>query len=331
MRRLTGFILILLCTGLTAQSVSGELLKKQAKNCSATGNKGLPALVDCLTKGLNDDEQKVLAMAYWITDNITYDVKMFQRGSVVPNDDILRNKRGVCSDYSKLFRSMCVTAGIECYVIDGYSKGLSTRPGRLPSLPNHAWNVVFIDDEPRLLDLTWASGTVDDSKGKLRYVAGYNEKMIFTDPAAFADRHLPADPRWQFTEKPISLKRFFAEKRYAAMVEGVPPTACSVKNLANYRQLDKYGQKADYWESAHGFHPSHENLRIYVESLLNNANRLSTGVRVEENLNRAIAYCLQAHQLAEKNKDWRKRKFYMATATQGMKYAKYRMDNPGAQ
>jgi len=64
---------------------------------------------------------------------------------------------------------------------------------------------------------------------------------------------------------------------------------------------------------------------------LNNATHLSRGKRVEENLVRAAGYCQEAYRLAEQRTDWRKRKFYMSTARQGIKYAKYRMDNPNAQ
>lgn len=331
MRRLTVFILVLACACMAGQTANWNQLATQAAGCKATSNNDLPALVDCLTQGLKDDEQKVRAMAYWITDNIVYDVKMLRGGPVVPNQDILRNKRGVCSDYSKLFRSMCGLAGIECYLVDGYSKGLGYRPGRIPEKPDHAWNVVFIDDEPHLMDLTWASGGVDAANGKFKYQPRFEEKMILADPAVFIERHLPVDPRWQLTATPVTLERFITNDDYTDMKEGLSPSGVYTDSIAIFRNLDEYGQKAATWKSAHHFHPSHENVRIRVEELLNSATYLSRGERMEENLIRAAEYCQQAYRIAEQQKDWRKRKFYMDTAIQGIKYAKYRMGNPNAQ
>ena len=321
MRRLTVQLLLLITTCLAAQSPTQDDLARQAWNCQASSNKDLPDLVECLTVGLPDDKEKVHALAYWITYNIDYDVKMLRSGTIKANEDFLRNKRGVCSDYSKLFRSMCDLADIECYLIDGYSKGVGYRAGRVPEKPDHAWNVVFIDNEPNLMDLTWASGAVDASNGKLKYVSRYEEKMILADPAFFAERHLPADPRWQLTDTPITLERFIANEGYAEMTEGLSPTQSYADSLAVFRQLDEYGRKDATWRSAYHFHPSHENLRIRVEELLNNATHLSRGKRVEEDLVRAARYCQDAYRLAELRTDWRKRKFYMSTAIQGIKYA----------
>jgi len=331
MRILTLLLLLLVTACLAAQSPTQDDLAKQAWNCKASSNKDLPALVECLIAGLPDDKQKVHTLVYWITYNIAYDVKMLRSGTIKPNEDILRNKRGVCSDYSKLFRSMCDLAGIECYLVDGYSKGLGYRPGQIPEKPDHAWNVVFIDNEPYLMDLTWASGAVDASNGKLKYVSHYEEKMIMADPTVFAERHLPADPRWQLTDAPITLERFVANEDYAAMTDGLTPTQSYADSLAAFRQLDEYSRKEVTWRSAHYFHPSHENLRIRVEELLNNATHLSRGKRIEENLIRATAYCQEAYRIAEQRTDWRKRKFYMSTANQGIKYTKYRMDNPNVK
>lgn len=331
MQRLLVLVLLMASAYLTAQPVAHDDLAKQAKNCKAASNNDLPALVECLTLGLTNDEQKVRSLSYWITDNIAYDVKMLGNGTIVPNKDILRNKRGVCSDYSKLFRSMCDLAGIECYLVDGYSKGLGYSAGRVPETPDHAWNVVFIDNAPRLMDLTWASGAVDVSNGQLKYMPEYDEAMILADPKVFVERHLPADPRWQLIETPIPLERFIAKEDYAAMSEGLTPGGVYTDSLVVYRYLDEYDRKAATWRSAYNFNPSRENLRINVETLLNNATYLSIGQRKVKNLVRAIKYCQQAYWLAEQNTDWRKRKFYMSTATQGMEYAKYRIDNPNAQ
>lgn len=329
--RPTIFLLLFTSACLAAQSAPTDDLFEIAENCKAGNNNDLPALVKCLTGSLTDEEEKARALAYWITNNIAYDVKMLQGGSVVPNKNILRNKRGVCSDYSKLYRSMCDLAGLECYLIDGYNKSRNYRPGRLPDKPNHAWNVVFIDGEPRLMDLTWASGVVDATKGKLKYTPHFQEEMVLADPAIFAERHLPADPRWQLTNTPVSLERFFANEDYAAMTEGLRPSQSYTDSLEAFRQLDGYGQKAAFWQSAHYFHPTHENLRIRVETLLNNTTHLSKGKRVKKNLDRANEYCQQAYRLAEQNTAWGKRKFYMSTAKQGLKYIEYRLDNPNAQ
>jgi hypothetical protein len=331
--RLTTFLLIILIApvGLAAQYAPVDDLNKMATNCTANNNDDLPALVECLTKGLTNDEEKVRAMTYWITANIAYDVARLRGGKTVAKEDILRSKRGVCSDYSKLFRSMCTVAGIECYLVEGYSKGIGYQPGQIPAKPDHAWNVVFIEDSPHLLDLTWASGAVEATNGNFKYRPHYEEKMILADPATFAEQHLPADPRWQLTDTPVTLDRFLAHDDYAAMTAGITPSQAYADSLTAYRRLDEYARKAATWKSAHYFHPSREVLRIRVEELLNSATYLSRGKRIDKNLVRAAKYCQAAYHLAAARTDWPRRKFYMETATQGIKYVRYRMGLPPAQ
>lgn len=105
-------------------------------------------------------------------DQIEYDYEYLETG-VHANDQndtksILfgENKMAVCEGYSKVFKDLCKRAGIKCeYVVGNSRQGFSdiSKVGNY-----HAWNVVWLSDEPYLFDVTWADGG--------------NEEWLMTDP-----------------------------------------------------------------------------------------------------------------------------------------------------
>lgn len=176
----------------------------------------LNQLVFALTKNLNNDVDKTRAIYSWITDNICYDYKLFNKGKRIITfkcktkidcsvkkqefenklvEKVLRKKRGVCSGYSTLFKKMCDIAKITCLNIDGYVKTKTSHIGNSGIL-DHSWNAVIIDNQTYFLDLTWASGYCENDKnGKLTdFVKNRNDFYWFTSPEKFTIDHFPKNP-----------------------------------------------------------------------------------------------------------------------------------------
>lgn len=107
--------------------------------------------------GLASDEAKVKAIYDYITKNIKYDYNFAKTATAgyMDSERCLKNKMGICGDYSVLFATMCRAQGIPCVVIEGYV----TADGQV----YHAWNQVYYNKEWHFYDTTFdASG----GKGK---------------------------------------------------------------------------------------------------------------------------------------------------------------------
>lgn len=61
----------------------------------------------------------------------------------------LVNKSSVCDGYAKLFQYLLYRCGILCFPVSGVGQNASGEP------ENHAWNVVAVDSQYYLVDVTW--------------------------------------------------------------------------------------------------------------------------------------------------------------------------------
>ena len=174
------------------------------------------AKTDSLAKQLaalgKTDREKVRAIFRWITDNIDYNVRIFNRNKNSPGlfyeepDDsaavlpslnervaakVLYKKIAFCDGYSRLFKTLCDHAGIKSEVIHGYARTGTNYNGRFSV--NHTWNAVYLDSAWHLLDVTWASGFVSYAN---EYIRQYNDYYFLTAPYEFIHDHYPEDPQW---------------------------------------------------------------------------------------------------------------------------------------
>jgi len=163
----------------------------------------------------------------WIATNIRYDVKAFLEGSHSNKtaDVTIRRRKGVCYDYALLFKEMCASVNIECYLVNGYSKGAEFYKGSRFYRADHCWNTIYIDTTWLLADATWGSGYLekfptfyDKWKFKLFGIPYVNKKLKFVqmpvekyfNPPYDSIRltHMPLDPVWQIRERPYSIASF---------------------------------------------------------------------------------------------------------------------------
>lgn len=175
----------------------------------------LPALVIALTKDSKNEIEKANEIFKWITNNIKYDYKLFNRNKRIIEfkcknkvdceqkvinwknkniQKILCKKKAICSGYSDLFKKMCDIAGIDCIVIDGYIKNNVSQIGRMGIL-DHSWNAIIVDNEYYYLDVTWAAGyCTKKENGKLNsFVKHYNDYYWLTPIDKLSRNHFPKD------------------------------------------------------------------------------------------------------------------------------------------
>ena len=178
-----------------------------------------------LTRSFQTEDEKARVIFMWIAHNIRYDCNKYRK-PVRPNFSArskeelaekmedwrkkemaksLKGKRGVCADYSRIFKAMCDAAGLEAEIVTGDARDFY-KPYRNSQDNPHAWNAVKIDGHWRLLDATWAAGYVNPEVTKFtrRVSPGYFK----TPPAWFAQSHLPDDEKWQLLEAPVGKKSF---------------------------------------------------------------------------------------------------------------------------
>ncbi len=213
LRRVLHIIIISLSTTITLYS------QKDIKSFTIT-------IIDTLDSEYNQSKD----IYDWITSNIKYDIKKFEKfdNSLTSASEMLKKKKGVCSDYANLFKEMCMSVGIEAYIINGYSKGIDYYPGMPFLRSNHSWNAIFADSNLIICDATWGSGSLIQKPGvfnRILYLttgtAFVNNKTDF-DPTTVKDyfdiskenitnSHYPLDPKWLLSKYPISFGYFNAD------------------------------------------------------------------------------------------------------------------------
>ncbi|MEI7726705.1 MAG: transglutaminase domain-containing protein [Bacteroidota bacterium] len=174
--------------------------------------KAVPDSVEISIKTLSDyflanlftQKELIRAYYYWTANEIVYDVdNMFTfRSSDNPASliiETLRERKAVCQGYAALFHELCENAGIESYVVLGYTK----QNGIVINV-NHAWVVARIDTGWYFFDPTWASGYIMNGKFNQKFTNEY----YMVKPAVFIKTHMSFDPLWQCLYYPYSAQQF---------------------------------------------------------------------------------------------------------------------------
>jgi hypothetical protein len=177
-----------------------------------------------LTVPYTTDREKVRSIFRWITEHIAYAVRprtavsrsaavRFRPASMdsllalktvdeIVAYTVMQNRTAVCNGYARLFKALCLYAGIRAEMVTGYARGSFGNPA---FRPNHSWNAVYVDSAWRLLDVTWASGYVSFTE---EFVRHYDDSYFFPDPEQFIRSHYPEDLRWALLQNPPTLHEF---------------------------------------------------------------------------------------------------------------------------
>lgn len=172
-------------------------------------------IVRTVTANDSTDLQKVYSIFKWITSNIDYSVggrfgayfpafaSDWDREyweddttNAIPSLDkrvsaiVLKKRVAVCDGYARLFKTLCVTAGIKAEVVSGFGRANGNERN---FTTNHRWNAVFVDSSWKLLDATWAAGYINYNN---RFQRNFNSYYFLTPPEKFFNDHYPEDQRW---------------------------------------------------------------------------------------------------------------------------------------
>ncbi|TXG35367.1 transglutaminase domain-containing protein [Seonamhaeicola maritimus] len=197
-----------------------------AKQFRGASLKDLPILAHNLTSNLDTDVEKFRALYTWVCLNIKNDYsnhllnlkkrRKFQNDSISLHDwntefkeralkKLIKNKKTICTGYAYLLQELCSFAGLNCKMVHGYGRTVSSNVGQL-SIPNHSWNVVQLKEKWYLSDPTWSSGFFHYDNGS--FVAQYNDGYFLADPELFVKSHYPLNTKWILTKNQITTEDF---------------------------------------------------------------------------------------------------------------------------
>ena len=166
------------------------------------------AIANYINSTFKTDNDKIRAVFYWTATNISYDVaNMYISSSAETSENriknILKTKRGVCSDYTEIFNDLANKVGIKTVIISGYTK----QNGEIDTI-SHAWCASKINNKWYLFDPTWGSGYVNND----RFFKKIDNSYFKVNPLQYISSHIPFDYLWQFLNYPITNQEFYEGK-----------------------------------------------------------------------------------------------------------------------
>ena len=159
-RYLIFYILLLICQlkPFTLQS-QGEGFFNTADSVAGSIPAGVSRDIETLSEyflgRLSHKPDLIRAFYRWITGEISYDVANMYTPPAISDPEklireTLRSRKAVCQGYAELFHALCRSAGIETYLVTGYTK----QYGQVMPL-NHTWVVAGTDSGWYFTDPTW--------------------------------------------------------------------------------------------------------------------------------------------------------------------------------
>jgi transglutaminase/protease-like cytokinesis protein 3 len=108
---------------------------------------------------------------------------------------------------ANLFQQMCDNASVKCETIQGKAYGNFIKRYFTYFHLRHAWNSVYINNEWKLVDVTW-----DCYRAKTSAFKKDRElEWVFKNSKEFAKTHLPYNPAWQLLNDPYTKKEFWRQ------------------------------------------------------------------------------------------------------------------------
>lgn len=190
------------------------------------------ALAVQIQKDFSSDSERVRAIYTWLATNIAYDMDEYLNGERLIRfqyrtqqelqekqnaireysiTNTLNDNKAVCEGFAQTFKKVCELMGIRSLFIEGYSKVGVQDIGRNPTIGDHAWNAVKINNQWKLIDVTWASGAANGRVWRQRF----NDFYFFTDPDDFVKNHLPSTQGLSFSSNEPTKAEFFAAPIYS--------------------------------------------------------------------------------------------------------------------
>lgn len=195
----------------------------------------LKTLAKKINTDFDNDNEKVRAAYYWIATNINYNYEALSLPRIPELlvftskkkyeekleekrkrtiDLALTSRKALCNGFSEMFKEICGLLGLEAQVVLGITKVHPNEINSFRTIKDHAWNVVKINGEWELIDITWSTGFLDqDSK---KWITDFNDFFFLTKPEQFVTSHFPENKKWQLLEETISIKLFYEKPIFYA-------------------------------------------------------------------------------------------------------------------
>ncbi|QXP79027.1 MULTISPECIES: transglutaminase domain-containing protein [Winogradskyella] len=155
-----------------------------------------------ISSDFSTDFDKVRAIYTWIANNVAYDPAEYGKYSFSYSTKsefekkeikfeqklssrVTSKTKAVCEGYSVLFKVLCENLNIESKIVKGSSKTVINDIGKR-YYSDHAWNIVEIENQKYLVDVTWGAGTYRNGFEK-----NINYFFFLTDPNQFIKKHYP--------------------------------------------------------------------------------------------------------------------------------------------
>ncbi|MBU0955071.1 MAG: hypothetical protein KKI09_06560 [Spirochaetes bacterium] len=165
----------------------------------------LPKLVQAMIAAAENDYHYIKIVYDWISRYIAYDTQRDYSSQSDAAYELLKLARTTCGGYVRLFKEMADLAGVECRIINGYSKNYGTARG---DLGTHAWNAVQINGTWYLVDVTSGSRLSSRDNKVQETIDAYDDIHLFVSPQAKILVDFPMDEENQFLARPRSLAWF---------------------------------------------------------------------------------------------------------------------------
>lgn len=189
-----------------AQINFGAMAASMART-PATAEASMESLADYIRSQARNDSECAYGVYRWVRDHIRPDEANlsninFDPGSQAPGN-VFITRTAVCTGYAQLLVHLCQLAGLEAETVMGYGV-MSDYDQSLPgSSYLHLWCGVAVAGRWYLVDPSWATSARLDGSSDPNF-------FFFSDPRAFAHRHLPFDEGWQLLDPPVSDTDFWA-------------------------------------------------------------------------------------------------------------------------
>ncbi|CAF0971304.1 unnamed protein product [Didymodactylos carnosus] len=191
------------------QAINNEFYRTTIDKWKPTSVNELKSLMIkfCFNKYLLDQAWIIF---YWISQNIDYDIVSYFSDRL-PNQDIesvFKTRKGVCSGFATMFKTLADCIQLSCHEISGNTKGFGYSVNNQVKKfdhSDHAWNTIEINHHLYLIDSTWGSGHIDN---KRQYKKELNLFYFCIRPEQIIYSHLPENSKDQLLLKPLTMKQF---------------------------------------------------------------------------------------------------------------------------
>lgn len=182
-------------------------------------NLTIDSVITFANSNFTNQEDKVRAYYTFISLYISYDIQRLDELKTLPGvasfdgplhytlsqnpKDVFASRKGVCEGISRLMVKLCEGSGIQSEMVVGFCK---TPDGEIVKDMGHAWNAVKLDSAWALVDITWSFGYVNHNK---EFIRERSDRYFCVKPETFVLDHLPMDPMWQLSSRPVSRTYFY--------------------------------------------------------------------------------------------------------------------------